>query len=217
MKAENVWTITVVLGATKTSKRSCGTLEKREEYFLRALLYVPGHEWKKVLLIKKRIWSWFLMKSSSNRWVLKLDYFRLPDSGIDEYKAKDNFEASDRVCVKYDKPLMIHYRSSKDTDDAHAGYLEHIKIKTRRIWRKKIEREFPFFHISCWSTQNVWNIGFTVSFTGPNTFLPIGAIVKYVPLDRMMARNRCTVASPVPYRGKRNNHYILKLLRRWLS
>ena len=48
-------------------------------------------------------------------------------------------------------------------------------------------------------------LGFSVSFTGPITFVSaLEDVVKYVPLERMMAETDAPFAAPMPYRGQRN-------------
>ena len=48
-------------------------------------------------------------------------------------------------------------------------------------------------------------LGFSISFTGVITFTrEYDEVIRLSPLDRIMSETDCPYATPVPYRGKRN-------------
>jgi TatD DNase family protein len=141
-----------------------------------------------------------------------LDYFVSPKqseggSGIsDEEKKrqKQEFEKQIEFAVKYGKPLMIHCR------DAYPDCIEILKSKQQQHG-ERVRGNFHFFTEPVETAKKVLEIGFTVSFTGPITFVgALEELVAYVPLENMMAETDAPFAAPHPYRGQRNEPAYVK-------
>jgi TatD DNase family protein len=76
---------------------------------------------------------------------------------------------------------------------------------------EKVRGNFHFFTSPVDIAKQCLDVGFTVSFTGPITFAhQYEEVVKYVPLEKMMAETDSPYASPMPHRGKRNNPLYIK-------
>lgn len=142
-----------------------------------------------------------------------LDYSRLPvgSNEIEKEKKrqKNEFEKQIEFSVRYGKPLMIHCR------DAYPDALEVLASK-KREYGDKVRGNFHFFTSPIEIARQCLEIGFTVSFTGPVTFVKEYAeIVKYVPLEKMMCETDAPFAAPVPYRGKRNSPlYVIEIIKK---
>jgi TatD DNase family protein len=138
-----------------------------------------------------------------------LDYFRLTEkagNSIAEQKEKQKaiFEKQIELAVRLDKPLMLHVR------DAYDDVLETLK-------------RFPAArgNAHCFTgnveqAKHFLDLGFTISLTGIITFThDYDEMVRFVPLDKLMAETDSPLLAPVPYRGKRNEPlYVSEVVKR---
>lgn len=142
-----------------------------------------------------------------------LDYafMKRSDSGItdierEKARQKKEFLKQIDFAIKYDKPLMIHCR------DAYPDCLEILREKKNEVG-DKLRGNFHFFTMSAQVAKECNDIGFSVSFTGPITFVSaLVDSVKSVALENMMAETDAPFAAPAPYRGKRNEPAYVKYI-----
>lgn len=125
-----------------------------------------------------------------------LDYFR-DQSSETKQKQSDLFKKHIELAQKIEKPLMLHVRASKGTDDAYYDALEILKEST-------VSRaNFHFFSGSKKCMEDIIAVGFTISVDGPITFShDYDEMIKAAPLDKIMIETDAPFAAPVPYRGK---------------
>lgn len=97
------------------------------------------------------------------------------------------------------KPLMLHIRASKGTQDAYRDALELVKAHAQ------VPGDVHFF-AGDWETAHSWlDIGYTLSFTGVVTFThDYDEVVRNAPLDRILSETDAPYVTPAPDRGKRN-------------
>lgn len=125
-----------------------------------------------------------------------LDYFHQKDEDSKKIQ-KEFFKKQIELALKYNKILMVHCREAyPDTLDI----LEEYK-KTN----SNLRAHFHFFTESIDTAKRVLNNGFTLSFTGPVTFANYDELIKFVPLNLIMAETDSPYASPKSNRGKRND------------
>lgn len=107
------------------------------------------------------------------------------------------------------KPLMLHIRASKGTQDAYDDAIELVRAHA------KVPGDVHFF-AGDWATASRWlDIGFTLSFTGVVTFThDYDEVVRNAPLDRILSETDAPYVTPAPHRGKRNESaYIPEIVR----
>lgn len=126
-----------------------------------------------------------------------LDYFHVQDAGA-RTRQRRLFEEQIVFAQQHALPLMIHARPSKGTMDAYEETLsilrEHADIKAN----------FHFFAGNLSIAKQAVEMGYTLSFDGPITFVDeYDEVVRYVPKDRIMAETDAPFAAPAPFRGKR--------------
>ncbi len=125
-----------------------------------------------------------------------LDYYRLDDGSI--RKQKKAFESMIHIANEVNKPLMLHLRNG-DNKSAYLDAYEIIKSES------KVKGNLHFFAGSIDEARPYLDLGCTFSFTGVITFTKdYDAIIKYLPLERIMSETDCPYVSPIPNRGKRN-------------
>lgn len=145
-----------------------------------------------------------------------LEYYRVED---EELKAKqcELFIKHIGLAIEVDKPLMIHCRSSDPKtstggiNDAYLGILEILKG-----YKDKIRFNMHFFAGDWPLAQEFLALGGNLSFSGVITFSDqYDEIIKRMPLACLMSETDAPFASPVPYRGQRNEPaYVQYVARR---
>ena len=140
-----------------------------------------------------------------------LDYYRGPRENLYP-KQKENFEAQIDFAVKHDLPLMLHIRPSQGTEDAHEDALEILK-SFQKTHGGKVRGNTHFFTGSAKMAKQYIDIGFTIAFPGVITFAEeTQDAVRGVPLDMILSETDAPYASPVPYRGARNEPvYVIEI------
>lgn len=144
-----------------------------------------------------------------------LDYFRLDgDATTKKEHQKKIFESHIDLALRSDKPLMLHIRSSKGTQDAYLDGLDILEHHVRTAG-EKLRGNAHFFAGDMDVLKRFLDIGFTVSFTGVLTFTrDYDELVRYAPLDRLMSETDAPFVAPVPYRGTRNSpRYVPEVVR----
>ncbi len=134
-----------------------------------------------------------------------LDYFRL-EGEIEKIKLyqRQGFEKQIELAVKINKPLMLHIRDSYD------DVLAILKNFPRA------RGNAHFFAGSLPQAKRFLDLGFTLSFTGVITFThDYDKLIKFIPLDRLMAETDAPYVAPAPYRGQRNEPlYVAEVIKR---
>lgn len=131
-----------------------------------------------------------------------LDYFRLVNSEqgiVNSIKEKQKalFKQHIELAIETSKPLMIHARPSKGSQDAYEDVLEMLKEF------RGIKANFHFFVGNIPIASQMLERGFTMSFDGPITFSrDYDELIKFLPVKSIMCETDAPFAAPVPYRGK---------------
>ena len=103
-----------------------------------------------------------------------------------------------------DKPLMIHGRPENGTMDAYEDLI-YILRNGQKKHGEKVRGNIHFFVGNIEIAKQFLDLGFTMSFTGVLTFThDYDEVVKYLPLDHIMAETDAPYVAPTPHRGKRN-------------
>lgn len=144
-----------------------------------------------------------------------LDYYRLDEviekSGVSATEVKrrqlETFRAGIDLAVEMDLALMVHCR------EAHADLraVLHEKKKQYPNLRGVIH---SFSDGTSADAEDYLSLGFCLAFNGIITFPPkksnpkaqeeLLAVVRQVPLDRLLLETDCPYLTPLPHRGERN-------------
>ena len=149
-----------------------------------------------------------------------LDYFRLEN---DEQKQTEEKERQKKIfleqvelSIEVDKPLMIHCRPSGKTMDAHEDMIKILTTHNSQLTTKKLRGNIHFFTGTIDIAKKYFELGFTISFPGVITFASeYDELLLACPTDMIMSETDSPYASPVPYRGKRNEPvYVIETVRK---
>lgn len=189
MKEKGVSTITVGTGL-ETSREAIRLAEEND--FLYATIGIhPNHE---------EDWNEELEELAKKPKVLAigetgLDYFRNETEEL-KIKQKEIFKKHIELAIKVGKPLMIHSRPSKGSQDAYEEVLNILE-------GSGVKANFHFFVGNVDTAKRALESGHTMSFDGPITFSgDYDDVIRFLPLESIMAETDAPYAPPVPHRGK---------------
>ncbi|MCX6757885.1 MAG: TatD family hydrolase [Candidatus Nomurabacteria bacterium] len=137
-----------------------------------------------------------------------LDYFRVVDEATKE-KQKELFKSHIEIALKVGKPLMIHARPSKGSQDAYEDALEILENYKKE--NNSLSGNFHFFVGDIPIATRVLAINFTMSFDGPITFTSdYDEVIRFIPIESIMSETDSPFAAPAPYRGKTCEPYMVR-------
>ncbi len=141
-----------------------------------------------------------------------LDYYRLPaDVSHEEIikKQANAFIAQINLAKELNKGLVIHCRPSAGTQDAYEDILKILDQQGTQDLRFEIHS----FTGSPEIVKQFLQRGAYVGLNGIITFDKTGnmeAVIKEVPLERIVLETDCPYLTPVPHRGKKNEPAYVK-------
>jgi TatD DNase family protein len=122
----------------------------------------------------------------------------------DETAAKaqeDAFSEQAILAKELNKPLMMHCRPSKGTDNAYEYALGILRDGSFN----SLPKIMHFYAGSLEMAKKLSDLGFYFTFGGVITFArSYDEVVKFLPLDRIFLETDCPYVAPMSHRGKRN-------------
>lgn len=143
----------------------------------------------------------------------------ISECGFDLFRDSDNLKLQERIfseqaglARELNKPLMMHCRPSKGTDNAYEYALEVLKDKSF----VSLPKIMHFYAGSLDMAKKLTNLGFYFTFGGVITFAKsYDEILKYLPLDRIFVETDCPYVAPQSHRGKRNEPvYVVETIQK---
>ena len=133
-----------------------------------------------------------------------LDYFRInKEDDAEKQRQKELFEEQIKLAIKYNLPLMLHIRSSQNTDDAHQDAFEILKFYKNK--NSNLHLHMHFFTADIDTARKFIELDASFGVPGVVTFASsVRKMVKELPLERILLESDAPYAAPVPHRGKRN-------------
>jgi len=134
-----------------------------------------------------------------------LDYFR-PTEMNDEVKLKQRVLLQEHIelAVATNKPLIIHCRPSKGTQDAYHDLI--VILKEAKVAHHKLNGDIHFFVGGVDEAKALIALGFTVSFTAVITFArDYDEVIRSVPLASILSETDAPYLAPLARRGERND------------
>jgi TatD DNase family protein len=115
------------------------------------------------------------------------------------------FRQQIEFALKYDLPLVIHGRPSKNSMDAYRDVLDILeKYRGSR-------GHAHFFVGNLEVAKRFLDLGFLMSFDGPITFTKeYDEVIKFLPMENIMIETDSPYAAPTPYRGQINYPIYVK-------
>lgn len=132
------------------------------------------------------------------------DFFHA-DKSQDYERQRKLFLNQIDFAITHDKPIMIHARN------AYGELLDVLEL-----FKGKIRGNVHFFAGSVEVSKRLFDIGFSISFTGVITFThDYDEVIKTAPLEKIMSETDSPYVTPVPYRGTRNEpSYVSEVVKK---
>lgn len=133
-----------------------------------------------------------------------LDNYRPED--VDAAKAEQRrvFAGHIELAIEADKPLMIHSRPTKGTQDAYRDMIDILR-SYKGEHGDRLRGDIHFFVGGVEEAKDFIDLGFTLSFTAVLTFArDYDEVLRYVPLSSIVTETDSPYIAPARIRGKRN-------------
>jgi TatD DNase family protein len=139
-----------------------------------------------------------------------LDYYRTTEIN-DEIKKKQKriFKEQIELAAELDKPLIIHSRPTKGTQDAYQDVI--ALLSEAKQAHPQLRGDIHFFVGGIDEAQAFIELGFTLSFTAVITFArDYDAVIKAIPLRSILSETDAPYVAPLARRGQRNDSLSVK-------
>jgi len=194
----------IVVGCDlESSKKAVELAEKHEHLFASVGLH-PNHARDEVFDIVQ-----YRALAQSPKVVAigecGLDFFR-PELLNEETKQGQEaiFKEQITLAAELDKPLIIHSRPSKGTQDAYQEVLS--LLQTMKTIHPNVRGDSHFFVGGKTEALAFTRLDFTLSFTAVVTFARgYDAVIRTVPLSSILAETDAPYVAPASRRGERND------------
>ncbi len=133
-----------------------------------------------------------------------LDYYRPDEPELAKKEQVEKFEQQIELAVKYDKPLMIHSRPSKGTQDAYHDTIDLLTSK-KKEYGDRLKGDMHFFVGGIDEARAFAELDFTMSYTAVITFArDYDDVIRFLPIAHILSETDSPYVAPAPNRGKRN-------------
>jgi TatD DNase family protein len=117
------------------------------------------------------------------------------------------FKQQIEFAIKYDLPLVLHGRPSKNSMDAYRDMLDILGsyLSTSSGPSASLRGHAHFFVGNLEVAKRFLELDFLVSFDGPITFTKeYDEVIKFLPIESIMIETDSPYAAPTPHRGQIN-------------
>lgn len=133
-----------------------------------------------------------------------LDNFRPTDVEVAKVEQRRVFEKHIELAVEADKPMMIHSRPTKGTQDAYRDMIEILRTY-KKEHGGRLRGDIHFFVGGLEEARDFIDLGFTMSFTAVLTFArDYDEVVRFLPLSSIITETDSPYVAPSRIRGQRN-------------
>lgn len=133
-----------------------------------------------------------------------LDNFRPEDPTLTKQKQRDVFESHIQLALETGKPLMIHSRPAKGSQDAYHDTIDML-TSYKREHGDKLRGDMHFFVGGVEEAKLFVELDFTMSYTAVLTFThDYDDVVRYLPGTHILSETDSPYVSPASRRGQRN-------------
>lgn len=134
-----------------------------------------------------------------------LDYYRQDSTSEEKARQRELFLKHIDIAVACDKPLMIHPRPSKGSQDAYRDLIDILR-SYKSEHGERLRGDSHFFVGGVTEARELVELGFTISFTAVLTFTSdYDEVVRAVPLTSILSETDAPYLAPQGRRGTRND------------
>lgn len=134
-----------------------------------------------------------------------LDNFRPEDPSMTTKQQREIFEMHVQLALETGKPLMIHSRPAKGSQDAYHDTID-ILTSYKKEHGDKLRGDMHFFVGGVEEAKRFLELDFTMSYTAVLTFThDYDEVVQYLPLTHILTETDAPYVAPASRRGQRND------------
>ncbi|MDB5264892.1 MAG: TatD DNase family protein [Parcubacteria group bacterium] len=134
-----------------------------------------------------------------------LDNFRPADVEAAKAKQREVFEQHVQLSIETGKPLMIHSRPAKGTQDAYRDLIDILRSYKQENG-DKLKGDIHFFVGGVEEARDLIALDFTLSFTAVLTFThDYDEVLRFAPLTHILSETDAPYIAPASRRGQRND------------
>jgi TatD DNase family protein len=138
-----------------------------------------------------------------------LDYFRPGDPEAAKLTQREVFQRHIDLATKTGKPLMIHARPKKGSQDAYEDALD--MLERTKLDHPSLRGNFHFFVGNATTAKRITDLNFTISYTAVLTFArDYDEVVRSIPLHHLLSETDSPYVAPLSRRGDRNDPLATK-------
>ena len=139
-----------------------------------------------------------------------LDYFRPQDPEAEKRRQKPLFASQVELALSVDKPLIIHSRPGKGTQDAYRDLITMLR-SYKQEFGEKLRGDIHFFVGGIDEARDLIELGFTLSFTAVITFArEYDEVIRFLPLSSILTETDAPYVAPAARRGQRNDPFAVR-------
>jgi TatD DNase family protein len=139
-----------------------------------------------------------------------LDNFRPENPDATRARQREVFEAHVQLAIELDKPLMIHARPTKGTQDAYQDLIEILR-SYKQEHGERLRGDIHFFVGGIEEARALIELDFTLSYTAVLTFThDYDDVVRFIPLTHLLSETDSPYVAPVSRRGQRNDPFSVR-------
>ncbi len=199
----------IVVGVDRTSSEQAIALTETHPHLWAAVGLHPNYTDKQVFEVDA------FRELASHKKVVAigecgLDNFRPENPNETRATQRSVLEKQIELAVAVDKPLMIHSRPTKGTQDA---YIDLIDILTsyKKEYGDRLRGDIHFFVGGIDEARALIELGFTLSYTAVLTFThDYDEVVRFIPLTHLLSETDAPYVAPVSRRGQRNDPFSVR-------
>lgn len=134
-----------------------------------------------------------------------LDNFRPGDVEAVKPKQREVFLEHVHLAAATRKPLMIHARPAKGTQDAYHDLIDILQ-SAKKEYGDALTGNIHFFVGGIEEARELLELDFTLSYTAVLTFThDYDEVVRFIPATHLFSETDAPYVAPAPNRGKRND------------
>lgn len=139
-----------------------------------------------------------------------LDNFRPENPDATRARQREVFEQHVQLAIELDKPLMIHARPTKGTQDAYEDLIGILK-SYKQEHGERLRGDIHFFVGGVEEARALIDLDFTLSFTAVLTFThDYDEVVRFAPHTHLLSETDAPYVAPVSRRGQRNDPFSVQ-------
>lgn len=198
----------LIVGVDEASSHAALTLVEPEEHLFAAVGLHPNRTEEHFDMEKYQTWA----ANSKVRAIGEcgLDNYRPEDAEAVKGAQRELLEKHIQIALDADKPLMIHSRPTKGSNDAYRDLIDILRSYKQQAG-EKLRGDIHFFVGGVDEARDLIDLGFALSFTAVVTFArDYDEVLRFAPLASILSETDCPYIAPASRRGQRNDPLAVK-------